>query len=367
MTRADPPPAAVLAVDGGNSKTEVALVSAEGSLLGARRGPTISHQQVGIEVGMQRLRVLVDAALAAMGRAAPSQERPGSRSAASRPAAELGVYSLAGADFRADFRLLGDGLRAARLARRDLVLNDTFGALRAGTHRPWGVVLICGQGINAAAVAPDGRSARFPGIGPVSGDWGGGGSVGGAGLAAAVRARDGRGPRTSLERSVPAYFGLARPAAVSRAIYDGRIAQSRIGELSPLVFGAASEGDPVAREIVDRLADELATMAVALIRRLHLTRLDPEVVLAGGVFNADDGDFYRRIENGIRRVAPRARTLRLTSPPVLGAALLGLDRLAGGAADPEVEARIRAAFAGLDLRETASPASGPHPPRAGGR
>jgi hypothetical protein len=123
----------------------------------------------------------------------------------------------------------------------------------------------------------------------------------------------------------------------------------------------------VAREIVDRLADELATMATALIRRLHLTRLDPEVVLAGGVFRTDDPDFYGRIEAGIQGVAPRARTARLTAPPVLGAALLGLDRLAGGSADPKVEARIRAAFAGLDLRETASPASGPRRPRAGGR
>lgn len=365
MTTADPPPAAVLAVDGGNSKTEVALVSAEGSVLAALRGPTVSHQQVAIEVGMQRLGGLVDAALATLPAAGRGQADRGSGPAASRPAAELGVYSLAGADFRADFRLLGDGLRAARLARTDLILNDTFGALRAGTHRPWGVVLICGQGINAAAVAPDGSSARFLAIGPVSGDWGGGGSVGGAGLAAAVRARDGRGPRTSLERSVPAHFGLARPAAVSRAIYDGRIAEDRIGELSPVVFAAAGEGDPVAREIVDRLADELATMASALIRRLHLTRLDPEVVLAGGVFRADDADFYRRIETGIRSVAPRAGTVRLTSPPVLGAALLGLDRLAGGGADPKVEARIRAAFAGLDLRERASPASGPHPPPAG--
>jgi N-acetylglucosamine kinase-like BadF-type ATPase len=357
VTRADPPRAAVLAVDGGNSKTELALVSAEGSLLAALRGPTVSHQQVGIEVGMQRLGMLVDAAVAMV--------TPGS--GPRRPAAELGVYSLAGADFRADLRLLGDRLRAARLARRDLVLNDTFGALRAGTHRPWGVVLICGQGTNAAAVAPDGRSARFLAIGPVSGDWGGGGDVGGAGLAAAVRARDGRGPRTSLERSVPAHFGLARPEAVSRALYDRRIAENRIGELSPVVFAAAGEGDPVAREIVDRLADELATMAIALIRRLHLTRLDPEVVLAGGVFRADDADFYRRIEGSIRRVASRARTVRLTAPPVLGAALLGLDRRAGGSADPEVEARIRAAFDGLDLRETVSPASGRHPRPAGGR
>jgi hypothetical protein len=47
----------------------------------------------------------------------------------------------------------------------------------------------------------------------------------------------------------------------------------------------------------------------------------------------------------VKAVAPRATIVRLTAPPVLGAALLGLDRLAAdGAADPAAEARIRKAI-----------------------
>jgi N-acetylglucosamine kinase-like BadF-type ATPase len=228
------------------------------------------------------------------------------------------------------------------------VVNDSFGALRAGTDRGWGVVLICGQGVNAAAVAPDGRSARFPAVGDIAGDWGGGTSVGMEGLRAAVRARDGRGPRTSLERLVPAHFGLGRPASVTRAMYDGRIREARIGELSPVVFAAATDGDAVARSIVDRLADELATMATALIRRLRLRRLDPEIVLGGGVFRATDPQFYERLEQGIRAVAPGARLVHRTSPPVAGAALIGLDRLAGRIVDPAISARLRNALASWD-------------------
>ena len=86
-------------------------------------------------------------------------------------------------------------------------------------------------------------------------------------------------------------------------------------------------------------------MASALIRRLRLTRLDPEVVLAGGVFRADDPTFYGEIEAGVHAAAPRARVVRLTAPPVLGAALIGLDRLSkGGATPPEVDARLRSAL-----------------------
>ena len=48
--------AAVLAIDGGNSKTDVALVAADGRLLAVIRGPTISHQAVGLGPGMATLR-----------------------------------------------------------------------------------------------------------------------------------------------------------------------------------------------------------------------------------------------------------------------------------------------------------------------
>ena len=332
MTRRVQP--AVLAVDGGNSKADVALVASDGRLLAAIRGPTISHQAVGLEAGMDRLDAFVDRATVAAG------IRP------DRPVAQLGVYSLAGADYPSDRRSLTRALEARRTAAETIVVNDAFGALRAGSRRGWGVVLICGQGVNAAGVAPDGRSARFAAVGDISGDWGGGTSVGMAALAAAVRGRDGRGPRTDLEHAVPAHFGLARPEALTRALYDGRISQSRIGELSPVVFNAARAGDQVARSIVDRLVDELASMAIALIRRLRLARTDVEVVLAGSVFDADDPAFIEGLRERVISVARRATLVRLAAPPVAGAALLGLDRLAGGHATPDAAERLVAALEG---------------------
>lgn len=327
-----PAPAAVLAVDGGNSKAELALVAADGTLVAARRGPTISHQAVGLEAGMANLRALADEA------------RVRGKGGAGDALAGLGVFCLAGADYPSDVRLLERSIAALGLAAEVDVRNDTFAALRAGTHRPWGVALICGQGINGAGVAPDGRTARFDGLGEISGDWGGGRGIGVAGLGAAVRARDGRGPRTSLERLVPAHFGLRSTGAVTRALYDGAIEHRRLAELSPVVFEAATAGDAVARSIVDRLADELVTMAVALLRRLRLTRLDPEIVLAGGVFRAEDPAFYARISARLAAAAPDARVVRLTAPPVLGAALIALDRLLGGATPPDVDARLRTAL-----------------------
>jgi N-acetylglucosamine kinase-like BadF-type ATPase len=326
--------AAILAVDGGNSKADLALVAADGTLLAALRAPSISHQAVGLEAGM---RTLVESA-----------ERLLDGQTA-KPIAEAGVFALAGADFSEDVRLLQRAIEATALTRSTEVLNDTFGALRAGTERPWGVVLICGQGINAAAIAPNGRRARFDGVGEFSGDWGGAGTLGHEALAAAVRSADGRGRATSLERLVPAHFGVATAAALSKALYLERIPGYRLAELAPLVFWAAGQGDDVARSILDRLADELALMAGALMRRLRMTRLDPEVVLAGGVFRTRDEPFFARLEHGIRSTAAAARPIRLEAPPVLGAALLGLDeRSPSGFTDPAVAARLRSKLVAWD-------------------
>lgn len=320
---------AILAVDGGNSKTDVALVGADGRLLAAIRGATTSHQQVGLDVGADRMAALVREARVLGG--IPDTAAP----------AEVAVYALAGADTPADDRRLTHALEARGLAAETVVINDAFAPLRAGSPEGWGVALICGSGINAAGVAPGGKRARLAALGAISGDWGGGGDIGLAALGAAVRARDGRGPRTSLERTVPARFGLRRPIDLTRAIEAGTIAQSRLRELSPVVFAAAQGGDPVARSILHRLADELVVMATAMIRRLSLTQRRPPVVLAGGVFAARDEAFEARIRAGIQATAPGADVRRSEALPVLGAALLGLDRIDGLAPADRRAAEVR--------------------------
>ena len=212
-------------------------------------------------------------------------------------------------------------------------INDAFTPIRAGGDRTWGVALICGSGVNAAGIAPDGTTARLAALGDISGDWGGGGDIGTAGLGAAVRARDGRGPATVLETVVPAHFGLKRPIDVTRRLEARTFGRDELRSLSPVVFGAAAGGDAVARSIIDRQADELVAMAGAIIRRLRLARLAPDVVLAGGVFAARDESFETRIRSGIRAVARDARVVRLDARPVLGVGLLGLDAVLPSDAD----------------------------------
>ena len=320
--------AAVLAVDGGGSKTDVAIVSAKGDVLGVARGPTCSHELVGLGGVVGALRPTVDAALRQAGIAADNG-----------PVADVGAFALSGADLPSDDRRLLRVLRTAEWAGSELVANDTFAVLRAGTDRGWGIGVVCGSGINCTGVGPDGRTVRFPAVGEFPGAADGGGWIGEMGLGAAVRGRDGRGQRTVLERTVPAHFGVHRPWSVLEGIRNGLIARDRIVlELPPLVFAAAANGDAVARSIVDALANEVVTMVVASLRRLRLLRTEVDVTLGGGVFRAEDPAFVTRIRAGVCETAPNARVAVLDGPPVVGAALLGLDH--AGARDGAA-ARLR--------------------------
>ena len=161
-------------------------------------------------------------------------------------------------------------------------------------------------------------------------------------LGLALRAGDGRGSPTVLRTRVPAHFDEVDAEAVLTGVYSGTIAYGRLFELARVLLDAAADGDDPAREAADTLADEVVAFAGAAITRLGVTEEAVEVVLGGGIFETHDNGFQARVADGIHAVAPRALLRRLTVPPVLGAALLGLDAIG---ADDEAKDRLRAAFA----------------------
>ena len=303
----------VLAVDGGASKADLALVDLDGRLLAAKRTRGRYNFGLGRTGSFGALSEAIQSLI-------PSHN--------GRAVAATGIYCLAGADIPIDDRRIAAELRAQGWTTRTIVRNDTFAVMRAGTDRNWGVAVVCGTGMNCAGVGPDGRSVRFPSFGELSGDRAhGGGWLGRTALGAAIRARDGRGPRTELETLVPEHFGMSRPTQLMEAIYVGRIEYDRMSEVAPLVIKAAAHGDEVARGMLDEMIEEIVVTAGAAIRRLHVTTTDVHVVLGGGVMRGADKAMLAKIRAGIRRHAPKAEAFVIDAPPVLGAALIGLDEM----------------------------------------
>jgi N-acetylglucosamine kinase-like BadF-type ATPase len=188
--------------------------------------------------------------------------------------------------------------------------------------------VVCGEGINCVGIAPDGRTARFPAIGRLSGDWGGGGGVGEEAHWFAVRAEDGRGAPTMLRKAVAGYFGCSSMAELVEAMHFGRISANRFGELSPLVFEIATLGDDVALWIVERLAAEVVALGTAALGRLDLLDTATEVILGGGVLRAEPPILMARVRELFTERAPKAILKIATERPIHGAVLLGLDHLA---------------------------------------
>jgi N-acetylglucosamine kinase-like BadF-type ATPase len=317
----------VLAVDGGNSKTDVAIIDVRGSVLAAVRGPGSSPHMLGLDASLQ----VVDGLIA---RARDDAGIVG----AGRQIAEFGAWFMAGADLPVEERALRHAIDRLGRTAHNSVANDAFAVLRAGADDGWGVAVVVGAGINGVGRSPDGRLARFSALGKITGDWGGGSDIGLAALGAAVRSEDGRADRTRLSGDVADHFQRRRAADVAIAVHRGQIDHARLRELAPIVVAAAEAEDDASIEILNRQADEVVAFASAAIRRLRMVRLDVPVVLGGSILGALPSRFITRIRAGVQRVAPSARCTVNHDRPVVGAALAALD-LAG--ADNAAGRRVR--------------------------
>ena len=318
---------AVLAIDGGNSKTEAALVAEDGTVLAYARGLGSCHQVIGVEPAMAVLDDLVRRVAA----------QAGVDGAVARHAA---LY-LAGADLPVERAMLHDLVSARGWAERVVVDNDGFALLRTGTSAPDAVAVVCGAGINCVGVSADGETFSFTSLGRISGDWGGGLELGMAALHLAARAEDGRGAATSLEAAVREHFGRTSVADVSAAIHLGELPRDRVHELAPVLLRTAGDGDEVAATVVRRMAEEVKLLATVALGRLGLLQRPADIVLGGGVLTARDPLLLGAVEQALRQEAPHARIRVVDAPPVVGAALLGLAASGGATVEPEIERRVR--------------------------
>jgi N-acetylglucosamine kinase-like BadF-type ATPase len=326
---------AVLAIDGGNSKTDVALVAADGTVLASLRGPGASQEDYGIDGAMRILGGLVREVTAKAGVAVDGL------------VARHTSACLAGCDLPAEEESLTAALRAQGWSATAVAMNDTFAVLRAGlsdaSARMPGVAVTCGAGINCVAVSSEGRTFRYLALGELTGDWGGGWGLAKAIMWHAMRGSDGRGPETALGAGVAAHFGLPSVPDVTVAVHQGRLGEGDLVAMAPpVLFRVAATGDAVALRLVARQAEEVCVMAVTAMRQLGMPADGTVIILGGGLLQAGDPLLSREVEARFAREAPGAIIRVADVPPVAGAALLGLDHLG---VSPDAAARLRQSFA----------------------
>ncbi len=293
-----------LGIDGGGTRTAAWLADGDGKVLGrAESGPS-NPLKVGFHAAEREILKVFRACLRDAG--------------ISRSAAQSILHAVcagvAGVDRRVVQRRLLAWLRRQIPAQHHLLLSDAAIALAAAVRDAPGIVVVAGTGSIAFARDHRGNVMRAGGWGIPFDDHGSGYDLGRKAVAAALRSFDGRGPQTVLVKRICRHWGLRDIAAVTTK----RIDQQQIAALFPLVMKAATEGDAVACRLCDDAARDLASLAIALLKRAGWTRRATPVVLSGGVLQSSEL-IRRAFARYLRRAAPRARLELLKRPPVEGA------------------------------------------------
>ena len=118
-------------------------------------------------------------------------------------------------------------------------------------------------------------------------------------------------------------YDMCSPEDLPRFVYATTTHADDIARYGKLVIQAASQGDEVAKEILDRAGRELGECVLAVARRLSLTKAEFPVAYVGGAFNAGEL-LLGPMKNILAREAPGATLIQPTHTPVEGAAMMAI-------------------------------------------
>ncbi len=308
-------------IDGGGSKTLVALATLHGEIVSITRGEATSPLE----------RANWGTALAAQ--VASVAARPNLLAVAAALPAYGEVAEVSAAQEATIARLFGPTPQR--------VLNDVdaahIGAFAGGS----GILILAGTGSMAWARDASGASYRTGGWGDVVGDEGSGYWIGRHVLGAVSKSIDGRTGPTAMLDDLFTRLGLDLGDRVNALEgWASRLAEPRtqIAALAPIALAGAAAGDGAARAIVDAAADELTAHVRMLERRLGTLPWS----FAGGLF-----------ESRVLREAVASRIGRPPRPPLLppvGGAVLAAARCIGRPVDDAFVARLAASLAAAPLQ-----------------
>ncbi|MDR3472972.1 MAG: BadF/BadG/BcrA/BcrD ATPase family protein [Devosia sp.] len=229
-------------------------------------------------------------------------------------------------------------------SRPQSILNDVDAAQIGAFAGQPGILILSGTGSMAWARDAQGRSHRVGGWGDVAGDEGSGFWIGHQILGVVTQSLDGRAPPTMLVEALFAEIGadIANPSDGIEGWVSGLAhPRSAIAALAPLAIRLAETGDSGAVSIVEAAADELARHVRAIER--HAGR-DAPWSYAGGTFKSHF--LLTAVAERIGRppVSPRL--------PPIGGALLAAARLADWSTENAWIDRLRASLQELPADQT---------------
>lgn len=298
-----------LGIDVGGTKTHALIADEQGQAVGLGHAGAGNYEVVGWDGLTAALRRATEEALA-------------SADVTKSDIAGAG-FGIAGYDWPGEREPHLRSIATLDLSCPFVLENDTMIGLVAGAPKGWGVGVVAGTGCNCWGRDAEGREGRVTGEGGLFAEYGGGGDLVYRAIQSISLAWSLRGPETALTEAFIAQVGAVDVDDLLEGLVLGRYAPS--ADLAPLVFRVAAEGDPVAIEIIQWAGRELGGLAVGVIRQLGLEAAEVDVVRIGSLFNGSPLLSEAMLAT-VQAVAPKARLLRLSAPPVVGGVLLGMEQ-----------------------------------------
>lgn len=265
-----------LCVDGGQTKTAVSLLDAEGNTVEFwEEGPLTTPSKPGAE---DNLRKVVQSA-------AEECERKTSHLESGLP--EAACFSLTGyleqddtvpSIVREELEKVLSGLE------RIHTIPDYVGNWAAATGGKPGIMIISGGGSVVYGRDASGDSLRVGGWGHMLGDEGSGYWIGLEAIKMALRSWAGVVHKTVLEERIMEKFGVNDDLQLLEAVYSGEVYEAQIAGLVPLVVSSADEDDEASQHILEEAARHLVGYCSAVLDQLGPLPVYP----SGGVFKARD-------------------------------------------------------------------------------
>lgn len=298
-----------LGADLGATKTHTLIVDETGRTLGFGESGPGNHESAGYDGMFDSMLQGLEQALQAAGLTRADITGAG--------------FGVAGYDWPSEYEATAAVIDKLRLRAPYLFVNDTVPGLVAGAEEGWGVVVVSGTGSNCRGWDREHkREGRVTGHGVLMGEGAGGSELLHRGMQLIGYAWTKRGPMTALADALVKFVGAKDLEDLLRGYttYEYQIG----AEAAPLVFQVARQGDPVACDLIRWAGCELGEIANAVIHQLKFEDLAFDVVMAGSMFEGGPL-LIEPMRETIHKVAPRARLVRLSVPPVIGAVILGME------------------------------------------
>lgn len=299
-----------LGVDVGATKTHALIAEESGQARGFGEAGPGNHEDVGYDGLAAALRAATNQALTQAGTSIEQIAGAG--------------FGVGGYDWPSERELTRRTIQTLGLITPFEVVNDAIIGLLAGASEGWGIAVVAGTGCNCWGWDREHcRTGRMTGMGWRMGEAAGASELVEEAIRFVARDWSRRGPSTRLTQMFVKLTGAKGPEDLLEGVTQERY---RLGaEAAPMVFQAASEGDSVARQLIEWAGQELGGLALGVVRQIGLESLEFDVVLVGSLY---DGSplLTETMQQTVRAVAPGARFARLTTPPVVGGVLLGMEQ-----------------------------------------